>query len=265
MALDAAGLPRDQVALLLLATSTPDHLLPPSAPLLAYRLGLTEAGGIDLAGACSGFLYALALADAFVRTHRAPVVVVAANILSRRINSADLGSAVLFADAAGAVVLAPTSRPNAGVQGVKLAASGADYALIQIPAGGSRRPFAADVPIMDTRMVLADGKAVYAKAIAMMTECSRMALHKAGQATTDVAHFVPHQANARMIETLRAGLGIAPERLLTTVADYANSSAATIPFTLSMHAAGRDYSQGDLVLMTAAGAGLVGGAIAWGW
>ena len=93
---------------------TPDHLLPPSAPLLAHRLGLGNSGGIDLAGACAGFLYALTLADGFVRTQGAPVLVVAANILSRRINPAERGSCVLFADAAGAVVLAPTDRPGTG-------------------------------------------------------------------------------------------------------------------------------------------------------
>lgn len=266
MALDAAergvGLGRDAIRLLLLATSTPDHLLPPTAPLLAHRLGLSSAGGVDLAGACSGFLYALTLADGFVRTHRQPALVIAANILSRRINPEERASAVLFADAAGAMVLSPCER-EAGVRGVDLASSGADYGLIQIPAGGSRRPFAADVPVIDTRMVLTDGKAVYQKAVAMMAGSARSALAQAGVSARDVAHFVPHQANARMIETLRAGLGIATERTLSTVADFGNSSAATIPFTLSLKAPADGYRDGDVLLMTAAGAGLSGGAVVW--
>lgn len=264
-ACDGSMIARADVALVLLATSTPDHLLPPSAPLLAHKLGLADAGGIDLAGACSGFLYALTLADGFVRTHRRPVLVVAANILSRRINPSDRGSAVLFADAAGAVVLSPSTRPNAGVRGVTLASSGGDYGLIHVPAGGSRRPFAADVPIMDTRMVLADGKAVYAKAVAMMADSARAALAAAGCTAGDIAHFVPHQANARMIGTLRDGLGIGEDRTLSTIAHYGNSSAATIPFTLSHEAASRHYQPGDPVLMAAAGAGLSGGAVVWGW
>lgn len=259
-----SGVAKSDVALMLLATSTPDHLLPPSAPLLVHRLGLANAGGIDLAGACSGFLYALVLADAFVKTQRASVVVVAANILSRRINPADRGSAVLFADAAGAVLLRPTERTRAGLRGVKLAASGGDYGLIQIPAGGSRRPFSADVPIMDTRMVLADGKAVYQKAVRMMEESARAALKAAGAVPEDVTHFIPHQANARMIETLRAGLGIGAGRARSTIAEYGNSSAATIPFTLSFTAAeGERPAAGDVVLMAAAGAGLSGGALVW--
>ncbi|MDZ4843709.1 MAG: beta-ketoacyl-ACP synthase III [Hyphomicrobium aestuarii] len=254
------------IRLLLLATSTPDHLLPPSAPLLAHRLGLTAAGGIDLAGACSGFLFTLALADSFVRTHRVALMVVAANVLSRRINPADRGSAVLFADAAGAVVLRPISRATAGIQGLHLASSGADYGLIHIPAGGSRVPFAAELPIMDTRMLLADGRAVYQKAVAMMHTSAVTALENGGRTPTEVAHFVPHQANARMIETVRAGLGIPPHITRSTIAHYGNSSAATIPFTLSMAASnGARPKPGELVLMTAAGAGLSGGAILWGW
>jgi len=111
MALQSAGIDRSTIALTLLATSTPDHLLPPSAPLLAHRLRLTNSGGIDMAGACAGFLYALTLADGFVRTQGAAVLVVGANILSRRIDATDAGTSALFADAAGAVVLDMVYRP----------------------------------------------------------------------------------------------------------------------------------------------------------
>ena len=265
MALRQAGMPRDRVALMLLATSTPDHLLPPSAPLLAHKLGLTQSGGIDLAGACAGFLYALALADGFVKTHRLPVLVVAANILSRRINPTDRGSAILFADAAGAVLLAPSERKQAGVRGVKLASSGVDYGLIGIPAGGSRRPFGAEVPLIDTKMAISDGKAVFAKAIAMMVTSAEAALLSSGLGAGDIAHLIPHQANARMTNAVAHQLGIAEDRALSTIARFGNSSAATIPFTLSALAAERCYACGDALLMTAAGAGLTGGALVWGW
>ena len=265
MALRQAGLPRGKVALTVLATSTPDHLLPPSAPLLAHKLGLTSSGAIDLAGACAGFVYALTLADGFVKTHRTPVLVVAANILSRRINPDDRGSAILFADAAGAVLLSPSARPDAGVRGVSLASSGADYGLITIPAGGSVRPFSPDIPIVDTRMTVSDGKAVFGKAIAMMVESSRTALAMAGRTAGDVAHLIPHQANARMTAAVAHQLGIGEARTLSTIALYGNSSAATIPFTLSACAAGRSYQRGETLLLAAAGAGLTGGAVVWGW
>ncbi|TIU19947.1 MAG: 3-oxoacyl-ACP synthase, partial [Mesorhizobium sp.] len=108
-----------------------------------------RAGGVDLAGACAGFIYAMTFADGFVRL---PAVVIAANILSRRINPAERASAVLFADAAGAVVLAPSSDPSHGILGASLASDGSAYGLIQIPAGGSNRPFAKDIDIVETRM-----------------------------------------------------------------------------------------------------------------
>ncbi len=264
MAIANAGIDRSKIALTLLATSTPDHLLPPSAPLLAHKLGLVHSGGIDLAGACSGFLYALALADGFVRTHQVAVLVVAANILSRRIDWSDRASAVLFADAAGAVVLRPTARPGTGVLGVRLACDGSAYDLIRIQAGGSRRPFAEDVRREDTLMRIADGKAVFTKAIAMMTDSARDALRAAAIAGGQVAHFVPHQANARIIDAVARKLAIPADRTLTSLGDYGNSSAATIPLTLSLHAGQRAYQPGDRILMTAAGAGLTGGALVWG-
>jgi 3-oxoacyl-[acyl-carrier-protein] synthase III len=264
-ALQMAGLARDQVVLTLLATSTPDHLLPPSAPLLAHKLGLSRSGGIDLAGACAGFLYALALADGYVKTHRAPVLVVAANILSRRINPAERGSAILFADAAGAVLLAPTNRKHAGVRGITLASSGADYGLIGIPAGGSRQPFAPGLPLIDTQMFITDGKTVFAKAIAMMVASSEAALVASGMAASEITHLIPHQANARMTAAVAHQLGIPERCALSTIGRFGNSSAATIPFTLSALASERGYARGDAVLMTAAGAGLTGGALVWGW
>lgn len=260
MALARAGLSRDDVGLLLLATSTPDHLLPPSSPLVAHRLGLANAGAIDMAGACAGFIYALTLADSFVRTQGTTVLVIAANILSRRINEADRASCVLFADAAGAVLLAPSTRAEAGIQGAHLAAKGEHYDLITIPGGGSRKPFSKIRDPQDVLMVMNDGKAVYAAAVDMMAECAEKALAKAGMSTGQVDHLIPHQANERMMNTLAHQLDVPTERLRSTIENFGNSSAATIPFTLSATAADQPYAAGETILMTAAGAGLTGGA-----
>ncbi|MFG1480078.1 beta-ketoacyl-ACP synthase III [Xanthobacter sp. V4C-4] len=259
-ALAAAGIGPAEVGLLLLATSTPDHLLPPSAPLLAHRLGLTGAGGVDLAGACSGFLYALTLADGFVRARGRPVLVVAANILSRRINPADRSSAVLFADAAGAALLVPSDDPTAGLLGAHLSGDGAQYDLIHIPAGGSRRPYGPDVPAEDLLMAMPDGRAVFALAVEMMMDGARRALAEAGVGAADITRFVPHQANTRIFEAVRKGLGLAPETVVSTIAEFGNSSAATIPFSLAASAEARPLARGERVLMTAVGAGLTGGA-----
>lgn len=265
MALARSGLARNDVGLLLLATSTPDHLLPPSAPLVAHRLGLANAGAIDMAGACAGFLYALTLADSLVRTQGITVLVIAANILSRRINESDRASSVLFADAAGAVLLAPTERRDAGIIGAHLASKGQHYDLITIPGGGSRMPFSQITDPKDVLMVMADGKAVYQGAVAIMTDCAERSLAKAGLAPSAVTDLIPHQANARMMNTLAHQLDIPADRLRSTIENFGNSSAATIPFTLSATAEARPYKPGDVVLMTAAGAGLIGGAAVFRW
>lgn len=265
MALARSGMSRDDVGLLLLATSTPDHLLPPSAPLVAHRLRLANAGAIDMAGACAGFLYALTLADSFVRTQGIPVLVIAANILSRRINENDRGSSVLFADAAGAVLLAPTERRDAGILGAHLASKGQHYDLIKIPGGGSRMPFSRITDPKDVLMVMEDGKAVYQGAVAIMTDCAERSLAKAGLASAAVTDLIPHQANARMMNTIAHQLDIPADSLRSTIENFGNSSAATIPFTLSATAEARPYKPGDVVLMTAAGAGLIGGAAVFRW
>lgn len=265
VALESAGCAHSDIGLLLLATSTPDHLLPPTAPLVAHRLGLSSAGAIDMAGACAGFMYALTLADAYARAQGRAVLVIAANILSRRTNLMDRASSVLFADAAGAVIVRPTTRNGAGLIGSSLAADGAHYDLISIPAGGSRKPFANVADADETLMVLRDGQAVYQQAVALMVRTATEALERAGVTASEVMHFLPHQANARMTTTVASKLGIDVARIGSTIERYGNSSAATIPFTLSACAAARPYAHGDVVLMTAAGAGLSGGAAVWRW
>lgn len=263
MALTNAGLSRGDVALLLLATSTPDHLLPPSAPLVAHRLGLSGAGGIDMAGACGGFVYALTLADGFARTHQLPVLVIAANVLSRRININDRSSSVLFADAAGAALLAPSQRNGTGIIGAHLASKGRGYGLIQIPGGGSRKPFSSLASVEETLMVISDGQAVFAEAIELMTSSARQALAKAHVNLEQITRFIPHQANQRMMDKVCKRLGLDQGLLASTISEHGNSSAATIPFTLSSSAAERPLTRGETLLMTAAGAGLTGGAVVW--
>lgn len=261
MALEQAGITRDEIGLLLLATSTPDHLLPPSAPLVAHKLGLSRAGGVDLAGACAGFIYALTFADGFVRLHNKPALVIAANILSRRINPAERASAVLFADAAGALLLAPSQDLERGLLGASLASNGAGYDLIRIPAGGSSRPFETAMDIAETRMTIADGRKVFALAVDMMSRCSVDAMQAAGLAANDIGRFVPHQANARIFDAVSRSLAIDDARIIRTIADFGNSSAATIPLSLSVANAERPFEPGENLLLAAAGAGMTGGAL----
>jgi 3-oxoacyl-[acyl-carrier-protein] synthase-3 len=264
MALANAGVDRADVGLLLLATSTPDHLLPPSAPLVAHRLGLGRAGAIDLTGACAGFIYALMFADGFTRLHGRPALVIAANILSRRINPAERASAVLFADAAGAVMIGPCEDADSGILGASVDSDGSRYGLIQIPAGGSSRPFHDGLDIEQTRMTIIDGREVFSKAVEMMTICSQEALSAARLKPQEISRFVPHQANARIFDAVGRNLGIADHAIVKTIAEYGNSSAATIPLSLSLANQTEPFRPGEKILLAAAGAGLTGGALVVG-
>ncbi|EEQ92963.1 beta-ketoacyl-ACP synthase III [Brucella sp. ZJ1_1] len=250
MALQDAGVPHNSVALVILATSTPDHLLPPSAPLLAHKLGLENCGGIDLAGACSGFLYALVLADGFVKNFRKPVLVVAANILSRRVSMEERNTAILFADAAGSVLLAPSNDPHAGLRGSALMSDGGNYGLISIPAG-------------ETRMTMRDGKAVFTQAVRMMLRCATDALEQAKLTASDVNRFFPHQANARIIDTVCDQLHLPASIAARSIGVFGNSSAATIPLSLSLASKSQPFQSGERLLLSAAGAGMLAGAAVW--
>lgn len=263
-ALAEAGIAPDDVGLVLLATSTPDHLLPPSAPLLAHRLGLPQAGAVDLAGACSGFLYALTLADGFVRAQEKAVLVVAANILSRRINPGERASAVVFADAAGALVLGPSRHEETGLLGVDLASDGSQYDLISIPAGGSNRPFAPEIAPQDFLMTMREGKAVFSHAVRMMSHCAKQAMDRAKVTTADIDRFVPHQANARIFDAVSAELGLNADKTVRSIEDYGNSSAATIALSLSLANQAAPFRAGEKLLLSAAGAGMTGGAVVLG-
>ncbi|CDX53764.1 3-oxoacyl-(acyl-carrier-protein) synthase 3 [Mesorhizobium plurifarium] len=264
MALANAGIDRADIGLLLLATSTPDHLLPPSAPLVAHRLGLGRAGAVDLTGACAGFIYALMFADGFTRLHGKATLVIAANILSRRINPAERAGAVLFADAAGAVVIGPCEDDDRGILGASVDSDGSRYGLIQIPAGGSNRPFHDGLDIEQTRMTITDGREVFSKAVEMMTACSHEALDAARLQPSDISRFVPHQANARIFDAVGRNLGIADHAVVKTIAEYGNSSAATIPLSLSLANQNEPFRPGEKMLFAAAGAGLSGGALVVG-
>jgi 3-oxoacyl-[acyl-carrier-protein] synthase III len=260
MALAKAGIDRSSIGAVLLATSTPDHLLPPTAPLVAHRLG-TQGGAIDMAGACGGFLYALTFADSFVRQHRVPALVIAANILSRRLDLDDPTSAMLFGDAAGAALLVPSDNESSGVRGMHLASDGSLYDLIQIPAGGSRRPFGVDLDPAALLMQIRDGKAVFTRAVKLMSDAARKALASAKVSIEDIDYFVPHQANGRIIAAAQRQLGVPDGKMLSSVALYGNSSAATIPLTLSLAAERKPFAAGQRLLLSAAGAGLTGGAV----
>jgi 3-oxoacyl-[acyl-carrier-protein] synthase-3 len=261
-ALQRAGSLPAPIGMLLLATSTPDHLLPPTAPLVAHRLGLGGCGAIDLAGACTGFLTALALGHSYCQTQRCSVLVVGANVLSRRINPSDPSTAAVFADAAGALILAPEAGADAVVS-VHLDARGEFYDQILVPAGGSRKPVTlAAVEAGEHWMRMVRGPELYREAVRGLVRCGTAALEKAGLTAADIDWWVPHQANARIIREAQERLGIGPERTISVVETVGNSSAATIPLALSLAVGAGRIGAGQRLLLTAVGAGMTeGGAV----
>jgi len=262
-ALEAAHIDSREVGLILLATSTPDHLLPPTAPLVAHRLGL-RSGAVDLTGACSGFLYALVLGAAWTDMTRRVTIVIGANILTRRVNFNDPATAALFSDGAGAVVVAPD--PETRLLSSFLGSDGSSYNAIGIAAGGSREPLTADL-LKDGRnlMTMRNGALLFKHAVHGMAEAGNEALKQAGMKATEIQWWIPHQANVRIIRDTGALLGINEERTISVVSKYGNSSAATIPIAMADAVGSGLLKRGDQVLMTAAGAGLItaGAVLRW--
>ncbi len=263
VAIQNADISQQEIGLLILATSTPDHLLPPTAPLLAHRLGLSHACAFDLSAACSGFLNAFMIADSFVRTQNKSALIIAANILSRRINLSEYHSAILFGDAAGAMIIKPTLDQTKGLLGSHFLSDGNHYNLISISAGGNKKPFAPDIPLNEYKMKMHDGPAIFSHAVKMMTQCSSLAMMQANLSSSDIQHFIPHQANSRMAESTAKKLGIPMEKMISIVEKYGNSSAAGIPLALSITHQIKPFSNGEKILLTTAGAGMTAGAMIW--
>lgn len=263
-ALQAAAVRPSDIGLLLLATSTPDHLLPPTAPLVAHRLSLTNAGAIDLAGACAGFLYALTLGASYGQSMQKPVLVIASNLLSRRLNPNDPATVALFGDGAGAVVLVPHHEPH--LSGIYLGADGANYDSIRIPAGGTREPVTVEgVHAGRHLMMMAKGPALFKDATAKMAEAGQQAMLNANIRAQDIDCWIPHQANIRLIREAGKLLGIPMDRTITVIDRFANSSAATIPIALVEAVASGTIKRGNQLLLTAAGAGMLNSGLILRW
>jgi 3-oxoacyl-[acyl-carrier-protein] synthase III len=260
-ALKNSGVNCNDIGLLLLATSTPDHLLPPTAPLVAHRLGM-RAGAIDLAGACSGFLYALILGSHWADASGRSALVIGANILTRRINARDPATVALFSDGAGAVVIS-ASEPTS-LLGSYLGSDGSTYGAMGIPAGGTREPLTMEsLKNGGNLMTMHRGASLFKHAVQGMADAGKVALSQSGLAAGDIDWWIPHQANARIIQDTGALIGIPAERTINVVAKYGNSSAATIP--IAMAEAADRFKTGDNLLLTAAGAGLVTAAAVLCW
>jgi 3-oxoacyl-[acyl-carrier-protein] synthase-3 len=263
-ALEESHLDPNGIGLLLLATSTPDHPLPPTAPLVAHRLGLERAGAVDLAGACAGFLYGMILANSYGQQMGQSVLVVGANVLSRRVNERDPATVGIFSDGAGAVVMVPTERPH--LLGSYVAADGSSYDAISVRAGGTREPLThGGLEQGRHLMSMVDGPAVFKQAVHAMASAGKEAMKRAGVGPEQIDWWIPHQANSRITESTGDLLRIPSARVISVVEQYGNSSAATIPTALAYAVRAGRIRAGDLLLLTAVGAGMISAGVVLRW
>lgn len=261
-ALARTDLDPGRIDLIIVATSTPDHTFPATATAVQRKLGIGPGIAFDLQAVCAGFAYALATADNFVKAGQAnAALVIGAETFSRLLDWTDRGTAVLFGDGAGAVVLTAEEQPGTaldqGILATMLAADGRHYAHLQVDGGPSSTG-----TIGHLRM---NGREVFRHAVGELTGAARAVLDATGLGIDDVDWLIPHQANKRIIDAVGKKLGIAEEKVVVTVDEHANTSAASIPLALDhLYASGR-LDRGDLLLCNAMGGGFAWGATLLRW
>ncbi|MBM7854399.1 3-oxoacyl-[acyl-carrier-protein] synthase-3 [Desulfohalotomaculum tongense] len=261
---DAAVAP-EEIDLIIVATSTPDMYFPSTACIIQDRLNCVNAGAFDLAAGCTGFLYALVVAEQFVRTGSARyVLVIGSEVLSRILNWEDRTTCVLFGDGAGAVVMGPVPGEG-GVLASYLASEGSGAHLLTLPCSGSRVPFGAEAPVNHRAFISMQGKEVFKFAVRVMEEATEKVLAKAGLDKEDIHLVVPHQANIRIIEHYSKKMNLPMERIMTNVDKYGNTSAASVPLALEEALQQGRIKSGDNVLLIGFGAGLTWGAAVIKW
>jgi 3-oxoacyl-[acyl-carrier-protein] synthase-3 len=252
-ALQAADVQPSDLDLILVATTTPDQFFPSTACLLQQRLGVRGCAAFDLQAVCTGFVYAIGVADKFIRTGSAKrALVVGAETLSRVLNWKDRGTCVLFGDGAGAVVLGAADQP--GIISSHLHADGAYKDLLQIPGGiGNGHPEAC---FMEMK-----GNEVFRVAVTTLGRIVDETLEANGLAKSDIDWLIPHQANIRIIQATARKLDLPMERVVVTVADHGNTSAASIPLALDQAVRDGRIRRGELLLMEAFGGGFTWGSV----
>ncbi len=254
-ALNAANVSASDIDLILVATCTGDMPLPSTACLLQYRLGATKAAACDIAAACCGFVYALSVADAYIKSGMRYVLVIGAEVMSAIVDWSDRNTCVLFGDGAGAVVLG--SGPSQyGVLSTHLHANGRLSDMIHVPGGGSTDPASKDVLEKKRCFVKMKGNETFKIAVKSMEEAAREAVQANGVALEDIDLFVPHQANIRILNAVNQRLGFAREKLMINLDRFGNTSAASIPLALDEAVLHKRIQPGHMVLLAAFGAGL---------
>jgi len=266
-ALADAGTPPAAIDLVITATISPDRIMPATASRIARECGCNAAGAYDLSAGCSGFVYALAMASGAVAAGlHDHVLVVGAETISRMLDWEDRSTAVLFGDAAGAVVVqAGHEGAPGGILGFDLGGDGSGEEYLMVPAGGSRLPASRATVEGRQHFMKMNGSEVYKFATKVVAHSAGRVLRRCGLTVADIDLFVPHQANLRIIEKAVKKLGIDESKVYTNLQNYGNTSCASIPLCLSEARAEGRLEDGDLVLLMGFGAGLTWGACLLEW
>jgi 3-oxoacyl-[acyl-carrier-protein] synthase-3 len=253
-ALDAAGRRAADVDLIIVATSTPDMVFPSTACIVQRKLGVAGCPAFDLQAVCSGFVYALGVADAMIRGGSARcALVIGAEVFSRILDFRDRTTCVLFGDGAGAVVLEASDTP--GILATELHADGRHVDILCTPgtvAGGQ---------VVGDPFLKMDGQAVFKLAVGVLEDAARAVLARAGRTEADLDWLIPHQANIRIMQSTARRLKLPPERLVVTVDQHGNTSAASVPLALDTAVRSGQIARGDTVMLEGVGGGFTWGAV----
>jgi len=264
--LAARGLAASEIDAIIVATVTPDMFFPSTACLVQHKLGARGAWGFDLSGACSAFVYALQTGAQFVATgaHRR-VLVIGADVMSSIIDYTDRATCILFGDGAGAVILEPADDNSLSLIDFIHEVDGSGGCSLYMPGGGSLNPSSHETVDKKMHYVHQDGQAVFKYAVRKMAEVCGRILERNGLKGSDVAVFIPHQANLRIISATADRLHFRPESVIINISRYGNTTAATIPLGMETAIEQGKLKKGDLVLLASVGAGFTVGATLLRW
>ncbi len=261
-ALEDASLSPEEVDLILVATLTPDYAFPSTACLLQSRLKAGKAGAMDIQAACTGFLYAISTAKAFVESgHYKNVLVVASEKLSSIVDYKDRNTCILFGDGASACVVSSSpGKKNLFIRDICLGADGTLSDLLILPGGGSRSPTSQETVTSGMHYLKMEGKEVFKHAVRRMESASKSCLDRLGLNEKDISWIVPHQANIRIIEAIAKRFEVEMDRVYITIHKYGNTSASSLGIALDELLDEKSLATGENILLTAFGAGLTWGA-----
>lgn len=264
-ALNERGMQPGEIEAIFLATVTPDMIFPATACVVQDRLGAKGAWGYDISAACSGFVYALQTGVKFVESgaHKR-VLVIGSDVMSSIIDYTDRATCVIFGDGAGAVVIEPATDENYCIDFLH-EVDGSGACSLYMPGGGSLHPSTHETVDKKMHFVHQDGQAVFKYAVRKMAEASLNLLERNGFQGSDVALFVPHQANRRIIMSAAERLGLKEDRVIINIDEFGNTTAGTIPLALESARQQGRLKKGDLVLITSVGAGFTVGSALLRW